>query len=418
MAIAETNELTFGGVDSTQYGIVIAGFGEYGAPKRATESFYVPGRNGALVIDKGYYENILIEYDVVVQASTQQEFREAVSDYRNAIVSQLGYKRLTDKYHPEEYRLAMYDSGFDENPSFHGSNAVFTLKFNCKPQRFLIDGEDEVEITSGDTITNPTLYDAKPLLYVEGYGGISINDQDITINDIDLGDIVIANESKTYTQQHTYTIDESLLNSGDNIAASFDMICWPKITSTKTGVGTTGKQSAPSNTNSAFSATQSGAQTSISGTIQLLSGTSATFTNTTSGTLKYTYDGAGQSTVNIGYSYTQTVAYDGSANTITITITATFTTSDPILQPESSPGALQIKRFYATAYATTSGLGHPTYIDCELGECWMVRDGQVIPLNNTVELGSDLPVLISGSNEITFENTITGLDVVPRWWQL
>lgn len=411
------NNLTFGGVCSADYGIYITGEAVYNAPARNVEMVDVPGRNGQLLIDYGTYENITVTYPCGVYGDDQADFRANISAFRNAILSKGGYQRLEDTYHPDEYRMGVVIAGMEVDPAA-GRAGEFNLIFNCKPQRYLTSGEQTIDVENGDTITNPTLYDAKPLLYVEGYGGISINDQDITINDIDLGDIVIASESKTYTQQHTYTIDESLLNSGDNIAASFDMICWPKITSTKTGVGTTGKQPAPSNTNSAFSSTQSGAQTSISGTIQLLSGTSATFTNTTSGTLKYTYDGAGQSTVNIGYSYTQTVAYDGSANTITITITATFTTSDPILQPESSPGALQIKRFYATAYATTSGLGHPTYIDCELGECWMVRDGQVIPLNNTVELGSDLPVLMSGSNEITFENTITDLDVIPRWWQL
>ena len=139
MAVANT--FTFGGISSSTYNVVVEGPGDYSAPKRAVEAIEIPGRNGAFQLDKGYYENITVEYSCLLKDTTQANFETAVASFRNAIVSQEGYQRLTDTYHTNEYRMAVYAGGFDEDPSFHGKGAVFKLKFDCKPQRFLTAGE-------------------------------------------------------------------------------------------------------------------------------------------------------------------------------------------------------------------------------------------------------------------------------------
>lgn len=417
MAIAVTNELTFGGVDSTQYGIVIAGFGEYGAPKRATESFYVPGRNGALVIDKGYYENILIEYDVVVQASTQQEFREAVSDYRNAIVSQLGYQRLTDKYHPEEYRLAMYDSGFDENPSFHGSNAVFTLKFNCKPQRFLIDGEDEVAITSGDTLTNPTLYDAHPLIIAEGTGAINIGDQQIAIVQGELGQITLAASTEAESRVEdsataTVTFNGSLLNTGDEITTSAVVYLEFKVTDGSYIIGFTyGTEPVPMTYKGfdTFNRDRNAWWEWNWPVTTLKKGTASTAS--ASGTMQFTTDSSGSS-VQYQIPFTVTYSYDGNQ-----TITYTVTMADPN-NGHVAPTNRKITVNATTAYSTRLTVVDPIYIDLDIGEAYTNTSGVLVPVNSIVDIGSDLPVLYPGENEITNASSITSLKIVPRWWQL
>ena len=168
MAVANT--FTFGGVSSSAYGVVIEGPGDYSAPSRAVDKISIPGRNGAFALDKGYYENVSVEYKAVMKNTTQATFESDVSAFRNAIVSQLGYQRLTDTYHAGEYRMAMYDGGFDEDPEWHGKGAVFKVKFTCKPQRFLTSGETKTTVSSGGTLTNPTLFESSPLLDVYGYG--------------------------------------------------------------------------------------------------------------------------------------------------------------------------------------------------------------------------------------------------------
>ena len=71
-----------------------------------------------------------------------------------------------------------------------------------------------------------------------------------------------------------------------------------------------------------------------------------------------------------------------------------------------------------TGYSTQSVLSGQTYIDCDLGEAFKIVDGEAKSLNAYIDLGSDLPVLAPGANTITFDNTITDLKVVPRWWKI
>ena len=50
-----------------------------------------------------------------------------------------------------------------------------TIEFNCKPQRFLNIGDTAQTIsTSGGTITNPTAFNAKPLITVYGSGAATL----------------------------------------------------------------------------------------------------------------------------------------------------------------------------------------------------------------------------------------------------
>jgi phage-related protein len=68
--------------------------------------------------------------------------------------------------------------------------------------------------------------------------------------------------------------------------------------------------------------------------------------------------------------------------------------------------------------STISRIGDPTYIDCDLGDAYMIKDGTYVGLNKYIDLGSDLPTLASGNNEITFDNTVTELKITPRFWIL
>lgn len=145
--------LTFGNVNSMDYGVYITGTGVYNAPERAVEMFAIPGRNGALAIDGGRYENIEVTYTCGCFANTDAEFSEKIRAFRNAICSQYTYTRLTDEYNPDEYRMALYRSGLEMEP-FMSKAGEFEITFDCKPQRFLTSGESTYQIGEwGQTIT-------------------------------------------------------------------------------------------------------------------------------------------------------------------------------------------------------------------------------------------------------------------------
>ena len=148
------NSLIYGGVDSADYGVYITGDAVFNAPKRSVELVSVPGRNGSIEIDQGHFENIEVSYPAGMFGDDKTDFRERLSDFRNAIMAQKGYHKLSDTYHTDEYRMGIYVDGLEVDPTHYNEAGQFTLKFNCKPQRWLTSGEDPIDVMEwGETET-------------------------------------------------------------------------------------------------------------------------------------------------------------------------------------------------------------------------------------------------------------------------
>lgn len=171
------NYFTFGGVDSRDYGVYISGTGAFNAPTRAYESIEVPGRDGSLLGLEHRLENIELTYPAFMYAN----FKENMASLRSALLSQIGYQKLIDSYHPEEYRLAFYKGGLTADVVEGNHAGQFDIVFECMPQRWLRSGLEAVEITDSETIYNPTAFDSMPLIRAYGSGTIGINDITVTI---------------------------------------------------------------------------------------------------------------------------------------------------------------------------------------------------------------------------------------------
>ena len=399
------NSITFGNVNSADYGIYISGEGVFDAPKRAVEMVNIPGRNGALAIDQGYYENIVVTYPAHNYEPEMSDFKERLSDFRNALASQIGYQRLSDTFHPNEYRMAVFDEGLDINPIKYNTASQFDIKFDCKPQRFLTSGETEITVSSGGTLTNPTPYESSPLLKVEAYGNIAFNDRNINIENIVLGNVLLR-ESAQLEQNINFNGD--LVNAGDKVtlkSVSAPVYYWNDVM----WIGEFAKTTTENNV------TCSG----FSGTPSVVQGVYA-YVQFNVGDIQMTYGTAGDlithyvAWIQLGNSqqiyvaYRLKITYDGAEN---ISISWAI---------ENDPYSTNIGGSFGEVRgnSSVSALGHPTYIDCDLGECYMYKSGELVSLNGVISLGSDLPTLASGENEVTFDNTITELKIVPRWWKL
>lgn len=180
--MAVFKSLTFDSEKSLDYGIYISGAGVYNAPERVVEMVTVPGRNGALAMDGGRFENIEVKYPAGTFGTDQADFADKVSAFRNMLCSRHSYVRLSDDYHPDEFRLALYKSGLDVEPVSYNRAGEFDITFDCKPQRFLTSGEAVTTLTASGTIANPTAFDAQPLLVVTGTGTLTVNGVQITIS--------------------------------------------------------------------------------------------------------------------------------------------------------------------------------------------------------------------------------------------
>ena len=413
MAVTQTGaiykSLIFDGKSSRSYGVYITGEAVYNAPVREVEMINIPGRNGSLALDKGRFENIEVSYPAGIFADTEADFAQAISDFRNFLCSRSGYVRLTDEYNPNEYRMAVYKSGLEVTPAQLRAGE-FNIVFDCKPQRWLTSGETEVVVISGDTITNPTLFEASPLLLVDGYGEIEFGDYSISIENVVIGQVsVYGGRAKSQISGRTLTIhiDASMLNSGDSIY--FDGLTWYLLFSKKSQSGISGQTCSVYSSSNAVGATDTNGQNR---TIALNSST-------------FTYGTAGSITGNVAFQHNYTQSGVAKTETVTFSVTATYDGATDISIELTVPtmvayllSAKQLEIPAFNAYSTVSILGTPIYIDCDLGEAYKYEGDTLVSLNSVINLGSDLPVLASGANTVTFDNTITDLKVVPRWWKV
>ena len=410
MAITKTGAIfktfTFDGQKSSNYGVYITGQAVYNAPERAVEMITIPGRNGAFAQDNGRFENIEVTYPAGAFADTEADFADAISNLRNMLCSRVGYCKLSDDYNATEYRMAIYKSGLEVSPEALKAGE-FNITFECQPQRFLTSGDTKSTLSSPATVNNPTHFPSKPLIEATGTGDITINGEIIKLDNKPIGWIQVG---KT-TDQATYDIDDTYAVSGD--AISIEDVALQIMTGPNDGV-------------SSFSITSAIAGTSSSGVypfvetskhmpyafitlgakdIPFIYGTSATKSMHVSVTFNSTT--YGQETMTASLS----IAYNGAKS---FTISSTYTQAAHY----SSGGVQNRKMGPFMLDSSAPSLGAPTYIDLSIGEAYKVVNDTPISANAGVTMPAELPVLKPGANTITFPNTFTKVEIVPRWWKV
>lgn len=175
--------IMFNGASSKDYGIEVEHPPKYNYPERDYTIVHVPGRNGDLVLDSESYQNVERVYELAI-GEYHGDFTVLANRLSTWLHSARTYARLEDSYEPEYYRMALYKEGTSIENFFHQGGRV-QVTFNCKPQRFLKEGEKAVSITKGDIWVNPTNQVAKPLIKITGSNGtFTIGDRTVTLNAI------------------------------------------------------------------------------------------------------------------------------------------------------------------------------------------------------------------------------------------
>ena len=164
------NFFTLAGTDSRDFGVYINGQGTFNAPSRSYEIISIPGRNGDLIGTEKRLDNVELTYHAFIY----NNFEQNIEDFRSFLLSLIGYQRLTDSYHADEFRMVAYEGPFEADVVAMNNAGEFDITFNCKPQRFLTSGEEVTTLTASGSITNPTRFNSQPLLRVYGAGGLGI----------------------------------------------------------------------------------------------------------------------------------------------------------------------------------------------------------------------------------------------------
>lgn len=176
--------IVFNGVSSKDLGIRVATPPEYQIPERDISTTLVPGRNGEAILNVGAFKNVKREYSVSFPADIP--FSERAATIARWLFSSSGYARLQDSYDPNVYRMAFCQetTGIE---SLYQEAGRTTLSFSCRPERFLLSGEEPITMTTPGTILNPTGMATEPLLrvYGTGAGKFTIGEKEVSIKRLD-----------------------------------------------------------------------------------------------------------------------------------------------------------------------------------------------------------------------------------------
>jgi phage-related protein len=158
---------------SEEFNVYISDAGVYGIAEKDVEAVSVKGRNGDLLIDNGRYKNKKMSYPAIIVEEFDKNFTALV----NYLVSQQGYFKLQDSFHPDYYMFARYIGGTDpKRVVTDGKQGTFVLEFERKPQKYMVEGDEIKTFTSNSaTLYSEYNHEAKPLIRAYGTGTFTIN---------------------------------------------------------------------------------------------------------------------------------------------------------------------------------------------------------------------------------------------------
>jgi len=403
------NHLMFDDISSWTYGFYIDGQATFNAPARRGETVVVPGRNGTLFLDENTFDNITVEYKCFFSADSEKDFQECIAGFRAALMSKRGYLRLSDTYHPEEFRMATYKSGLEIDPIMYNRAGGFKLQFDCKPQRYLLYGD--IEYTNPFSIKNPTLFPSSPLLMIYGYGYLMINDKMITVEDKTIGrQILLGVKQNSSAEPLSSSFTTDAFNTGDR--AETDFTWQTTFTVDDATAGTITAES--SSVDSGLVIT--GIEISDTGEITVgVQWPGATFqAGVASSQTK---------SVSVRVDYEDSQTHTDTYTTVGLSMTFDFTTTGVEMSVATVSDGTKVYEHkiisVGIVYSSVSSLGNPLYIDCESGEAYKYEDGEKISVNSSVGFGDYLPTLEPGDNWFMYDNEyMPTIRVVPRWWTL
>lgn len=185
MRSEKLNQFKYKGISSADMGIIITQSPNIGSAERDEEYISVPGKSGDVINDNGRFKNITVSYDVNL-LSDERPLDLMARKIKAWLQGETGYFKLTDTYDPNYYRMAAYSGSIDIEDKMR-KIGITTLNFNCKPFKYRIDGENDIEITKATTLYNPEEWESLPYIKIIGTGAVTlhINNNSFYISTID-----------------------------------------------------------------------------------------------------------------------------------------------------------------------------------------------------------------------------------------
>ena len=157
----ERTRVTFwlDGVCSADLGIVVQGFPTFGGSAPRVTKYDVPGRTGDLLYWDGSYKNV--DGEIKCYLADTEDVERAISAAASWMAVG-GYHKLTLSNELGRYRMARITNAAEIAIKM-GVLAPFTIKLDCKPQRFYEDDAPRIFGVSG-TVVNELPFASAPLM--------------------------------------------------------------------------------------------------------------------------------------------------------------------------------------------------------------------------------------------------------------
>ena len=138
--------LSFAGKSSKDFLLYLSGPGVYDSPAADVESTSVPGRNGDILTENAKagrrrYQNVDIKY----KAFFFNGLPAKTAAVKAWLLSPVGYQKLQDTYDPDFFRMAVCKDALAFDVTAQKA-AEMELAFNCKPQRWSVDGQRTIRL--------------------------------------------------------------------------------------------------------------------------------------------------------------------------------------------------------------------------------------------------------------------------------
>ena len=178
--------LSFAGKSSKDFLLYLSGPGVYDSPAADVESTSVLGRNGDILTENAKagrrrYQNGDIKY----KAFFFNGLPAKTAAVKAWLLSPVGYQKLQDTYDPDFFRMAVCTDALEFDVTAQKA-AEMKLTFNCKPQRWSMDGQRAIRLDGRSTLKNPFAFPAQPIFKVYGDSGgkLYVGEEKIIIHSI------------------------------------------------------------------------------------------------------------------------------------------------------------------------------------------------------------------------------------------
>ncbi len=196
------HEFIYNGMNSDDFGLTVSGEDTWKRPQPDITRISVPGRNGDLI----QLGNRFLNVDITYHCGIVKHLKKNFDAFNAALLSDIGYHRLEDTYHPEYYRMGVFESALDPDVKERAVHGEVDITFNCKPQMFLKSGEIETGFNITDKIYNPTPYTAYPLVRFSVVGPATVGTIRIGENYITFAGVGEGNTDNTIIDCETQDI--------------------------------------------------------------------------------------------------------------------------------------------------------------------------------------------------------------------